>query len=198
MIATKPVVILTAIVALAGCATAPPADSPQTAPAAPEQASVKTGADDYFPQGVVLAAGRIESFMGDLYTVPFHTVTVVTAPGEATRGEGLVRRTKAAPDLADQEYWTPYIVESKPAKDAELVVGALVFATGDDYGRSREDLAASTDWVLRRIKDVSSLYKGIVVLEYYDSYWNTWKTGTCHKNNLRVIEGEFSPEFRTP
>ncbi len=76
------------------------------------------------------------------------------------------------------------------------MVGALVFATGDDYGRSREDLAKSTDWSLRRVKDVSSLYKGIVLLEYYDSYWNEWKQNSCHKNNIRIIEGEFSAELR--
>jgi hypothetical protein len=196
MIAAKPIIILSTIVLLAACATAPkPAAPPAQAPA---PAARQTVSDDYFPQGVKLAAGRIESFMGDLYTVPFHTVTVVTAPGAATKGEGLVRLTKAAANPAEQEYWTPYIVDTRPAKDADLVVGASVFATGDDYGRSREDLAKSTEWGLRRVKDVSNLYKGILVLEYHDTYWNTWKEHSCHKNNVRIIEGAFSPEFRKP
>jgi hypothetical protein len=196
MIAVKPIIILSAIALLSACATAPkPAAPPAQAPA---PVARQTVSEDYFPPGVKLAAGRIESFMGSLYTVPFHTVTVVTAPGAATKGEGLVRLTKAAANPAEQEYWTPYIVDSRPAKDADLVVGVLVFATGDDYGRSREDLAKSTEWGLRRIKDVSNLFKGILVLEYHDSYWNTWKEYPYHKNNVRIIEGVFSPEFRKP
>ncbi len=84
MIAIKPVVILSTIVFLGACATAPEeASAPaQTKEAAHAQAS--TG--DYWPAGVKLAAGRIESFMGTLYTVPFHTVTVVQEPSAATKG----------------------------------------------------------------------------------------------------------------
>ncbi len=74
MIAVRQIVYLSVVSVLVARATAPkvaapPAQAPAKAPAAAPAAAP----DDYFPPGVALAAGRIESFMGDLYTVPFQT-----------------------------------------------------------------------------------------------------------------------------
>jgi len=38
----------------------------------------------------------------------------------------------------------------------------------------------------------------LIVLEYHDTYWNMWKEYPYHKYNIRVIEGDFSPDLRQP
>ncbi len=184
-----------------------PAQTKETPKPAQEASSqttttqVQPGSGDYFPAGVKIVAGNILSFMGTLYTAKFYTATVVTEPSAATKGEGLVRMTWEVREgkeleMPNQEHWTPYIADTRPAKEEDFVVGALVFATGDTHGRTPEKLAQSTEWGLRRIKDVSELYKGIVITEYFDSYWNQWKEWHYHKNNIRAIIGEFSADLR--
>ncbi len=187
---------------IGSCASTPPEQvrvaAAPTVVAQPEAAAKKpaAGPGDYFAPGVVLAGGVVESFMGDLYTVPFHAVIVITEPSAATKGEGLVRLKTGPGKPVATEYWTPYIVQSRPATKDELRIGMLVFVTGDAYGRTFEELAVSTDWSLRRVKDLSDLFKGLVILEYYDSYGNAWKSYAHHVSNIRVITGDFSPELR--
>ena len=171
-------------------------EEPVQTETAPVQTKKVPASGDYFPAGVKLAAGAIHSFTGNLCEVEFYTVTVVKEPSEATKGDGLVRVTWEESDPQKQEYWTPYIADTRPAKEEDLIEGVLVFAVGDTYGRTPEKLAASTHWRLGRIKDVSNLYKGIVITEYYDAYWNEWKERHFHKNNIRAIVGEFSEELR--
>lgn len=151
---------------------------------------------DYLDEGVVMAGIRLFDWQGDLYTVPFYAATIVTPASEATKGEALVEPEGGVADSAETRFWTPYLLESRPAKPEDLGVGVLVLAMGDATPRSREDLAATSRWALFRVKDSSNLYKGTVTLEYHDTYWNEWKAGEYHVENIRLVLGGPSTELR--
>jgi hypothetical protein len=143
--------------------------------------------DDYFEEGTVLAGIREHSWQGDLYRVPFNKSTIKQAASKETKNEALINT------FDGKEYWTKYIVyQSKPAQKDDLKVGMLVMVCGDNYGKSFKEHEKSNTWELRKVKDLSELYKNIVKLQYYDTYWNQWKDDSRHLNNVRVIEGEFS------
>ncbi len=190
---------LTAVL-LASCATAPapePEPEPEAVAAATEEWSEEAAAPDadYFPAGTVLAGIRLFDWQGDLYTVPFYTAKIVTPASEATLGAALVEPTGKVADSADARFRTPYIFESRPAVAEDLAVGVLVFAMGDASPRTREELAATTRWALFRVKSLPDLGKGTVTLEYRDTYWNEWKAGEYHVDNIRLVLGEASTEL---
>jgi hypothetical protein len=189
------------LMALSGlaCASQPPLERPQDTALQPAMAPAAKPAGgesgDYLPSNLIMAGIRLFSYQGDLYTVPFYTAEILTPASEATRNEAQVRPTGPVSDTSEKEFWTPYLATSRPATKEELQPGMLVFAMGDASPRSREDLARNTKWGLFRVKDTSKLYKGTVLLEYNDTYWNTWKEYDYHVNNIRVVLGEFSPEL---
>jgi len=163
---------------------------------APAPVSKPAASGDYLPDGVLLAGLRAFSWQGDLYRVPFHTVKVITPASAATKGEAEVHGTGKVEGAAGDRFWTAYVAASRPAKKEDLKPGVLVFAMGDASPRSREDLARNTVWGLFRVKDVSNLYKGTVILEYNDTYWNKWVNVEYHMDNIRLVLGEFSPELK--
>jgi hypothetical protein len=139
---------------------------------------------------------RLFSFQEDLYGVPFYTAEILTPPSTATKNEGLVKPTGKVEDSSETQFWTPYIASSRPATKDELQPGILVFAMGDAQARSRDDLAKTTRWGLFRVKDVSSLYKGTVTLEYHYTYGGSvWREYEYHVDNIRVVVGELSTEL---
>ncbi|MGD9939988.1 MAG: hypothetical protein AB7T74_09325 [Clostridia bacterium] len=187
-----------AMVALAlsglSCASTPQdsAVPPATAPA--EKAAAKDSGD-YLADTIKLAGIRLFDWQGDLYTVPFYTAEILTPASEATKNEALVQPTGKVDDSAETRFWTRYVASSRPATKDDLQPGTLVFAMGDAAPRSREDLARNTKWGLFRVKDTGNLYKGTVTVEYFDTYWNTWKDREYHLDNLRLVLGDFSPEL---
>jgi hypothetical protein len=176
------------------CATVP-LESLSEPSMAPAPKAVPKDSGDYLPDNLMMAGIRLFSYQGDLYTVPFYTAEILTPASEATKNEALVRPIGPVSDTSEKEFWTPYLATSRPATKDELKPGMLVFAMGDAAPRSREDLARTTRWGLFRVKDISTLYKGTVLLEYNDTYWNTWKEYEYHVNNIRVVLGDFSPEL---
>ncbi|MFH2115526.1 MAG: hypothetical protein ABIJ86_13570 [Spirochaetota bacterium] len=189
------------VLALSGlsCASQPslkPAQEQDLQPAmAPAAKPVAKDSDDYLPANLIMAGIRLFSYQGDLYTVPFYTVEILTPASVATKNEALVKPTGPVADTGEKEFWTAYLATSRPATKEELQPGMLVLAMGDASPRSREDLAKTTRWALFRVKDISNLYKGTATLEYNDTYWNTWKEYEYHVNNIRVVLGDFSPEL---
>ncbi|MBN1242652.1 MAG: hypothetical protein JXA15_08100 [Spirochaetales bacterium] len=198
----KSLVGFTALTAVlfAACSSVPepePEPEREAVAAATEEWSDEAAAPDadYFPEGVVLAGIRLFDWQGDLYTVPFYTAKVVTPASAASKGEAEVEPTGKVADSAETRFRTPYLFESKPAAAEELAVGALVFAMGDATARTRGELAATTRWALFRVKELPNLDKGTVVLEYHDTYWNEWKAGEYHVDNIRLVLGSPSTEL---
>jgi len=68
----------------------------------------------------------------------------------------------------------------------------FVIVCGDNYGRSYKDLEKTNDWNLRKVKDLNELYKSIVNLEHYDTYFHELKKDSRHLNNIRIIGGDFN------
>jgi hypothetical protein len=192
------VLAASAVLALAlsclSCATVPKESALEPAMAPASKAAAKDSGD-YLPDTIRMAGIRLFDWQGDLYTVPFYTAEILTPASEATKNEALVKPTGKVDDSAETQFWTPYLASSRPAAKDELKPGMLVFAMGDAAPRSREDLARTTRWGLFRVKDTGNLYKGTVTVEYFDTYWNTWKDREYHLDNIRVVLGDFSPEL---
>jgi hypothetical protein len=157
--------------------------------AAKEAAKAPAVAKDYLGENIKLAG--IGDRVGGPYTVNFYTAEVTTPPSAATKNEGLVKPIGKVEGSSGTEFWTPYIASSRPATKDELQPGMLVFAVGDAQPRSREALANISRWELFRVKDVSNLYKGTVILTYQNTYGSIhWRDSEHHVDNIRVLLGE--------
>jgi hypothetical protein len=186
--------VLVLTLAALSCASAPaePALKPAMAPT-PKSAAKDSG--DYLPEHIKLAGIRLFNWQGSLYTVPFYTAEILTPASEATKNEAQVKPTGKVDDTTETQFWTPYIASSRPATKDELQQDMLVFAMGDASPRDRADLAKTSRWALFRVKDTSNLYKGTVILEFFDTYFNEWKSYEYHVDNIRIVLGDFSPEL---
>ena len=176
----RPIRIAVSVLAMAltaGCATQAP------------RATVGA-VSDYFATGVVLGGHRQHSFETSLYDIPFYPAAVRTAASAATRDEALIRVVSTGAEL-----WTPYVIESVPADPEALAVGTFVFYVGDADARTTDELAAMSEWRFGRVKDLSGLFRGVVVVEYRDGYWNEWRQWDIHAKNLRLVTSEVTPEF---
>jgi hypothetical protein len=163
----------------------------QSSPAAQKPSPAPAGTKDYLKENIKLVGIGHDS--GGPYTVRFYTAEILTPPSAATKNEGLVKPTGKVADSSEIEFWTPYIASSRPAVKEELKPGMVVFAMGDASKRSREVLAKTTRWGVYRVKDVSTLYKGTVILTYNNTYGSShWKDYEFHTDNIRVLVGDLA------
>jgi hypothetical protein len=154
-------------------------------------ASASAIANDYLGESIKLVGIGHDS--GGPYTVFFYTAVILTPPSPATKNEGLVKPTGKVANSSESEFWTPYIASSRPAVKDELKPGMVVFATGGKEKRSRDELAKTTKWAIFRVKDISTLYKGTVILTYNSTYGSShWKNYEFHTDNIRVLVGELA------
>ncbi|MBN1687164.1 MAG: hypothetical protein JW852_10945 [Spirochaetales bacterium] len=181
--------VFTLLFIILSCATVPVAESGTT----PKTGNDK-GAGDYLGEGVKICGIRLFDWMGTLYTVPFYPCEIVVPPSADTKYEAHVRSTIPVSDTSEIEFWTPYVLDTRPVEKEALETGKLVLACGDTFPKPDEALREAK-WSLVRIKDLSNMYKSVVVMEYFDSYWNEWKSFEVNVQNIRMIEGEISADL---
>ena len=154
----------------------------------------RNASGDYLDEGIKICGIRTFKWMGTLYTVPFYPSEIITPPSADTKNEGQVRPIVQVKDSEEKEFWTPYVLDTRPVDKEALTVGMFILVDGGTDQRSEESLKKAV-WSLRRIKDLSNLYKNTVTVEYYDSYWSSWKTDEVHYKNIRMIDGEISADL---
>ena len=103
---------------------------------------------------------------------------MIEAPTEATRNEGKFMMIDDG-----KEEWTTHYWQSRIALESELKLGTIViafdYATGDTYVPPKErDNARTGSWFMAKITDISTLYKGYVMVS--GGY-------NVRKDNIRVI-----------
>ena len=176
------------LVLILSCSSIPVAES--GAPGAGDPKS----SGDYLGDGVKICGIRLAGWMGSLYTVPFYPCEILTPATAATKNEAHVRATVRVDDTSETEFWTPYVLDTRPVEKDALETGKIVLACGDASPRSNDALKTAR-WSFVRVKDLSNMYKSIVTVEYYDSYWNEWKSFDVNVQNIRMIEGEVSADL---
>jgi hypothetical protein len=103
---------------------------------------------------------------------------MIEPPTEATRNEAKFMFVSNGKEKWETHYW-----QSRIAQESELKLGTIViaydYATGDTYVPPKErDNARTHDWFMAKITDVSTLYKGYVMVS--GGY-------NVRKDNIRVI-----------
>jgi len=91
-----------------------------------------------------MAGIRLFSWQGNLYTVPFYIAEIVTPASAEIKNEALVQPTGKVDDSKETQFWTRYVVSTKPANKDELKQGMFVLAMGDASPRDRAELAKIT------------------------------------------------------
>lgn len=172
-------------------APAPTAAAPAPAPAAavPAPAPAPAAPTDYLPNGHFITGFHLQPFESTLYDIPF-VVAELIDPSERADGAVWVRPVIRVPGYNEPvtEFLTPHVVRNTtPAKPELLSEGTFVFVAFDADPRTESHLARNGHWQLAKVKDLSKVGTGIVVVEFHNSYHNEWRTREYHIRNTRVL-----------
>ncbi|MFH1618116.1 MAG: hypothetical protein ABIB65_06055 [Candidatus Margulisiibacteriota bacterium] len=161
---------------------------------APEEAAVIV-VNDYFPEGVHMAALKLVSWEDTVCMGNIYPVTIVTVATKETQYQWQVEPTstiKAAEEIKGNDWkWTRFVFRSHPAQKDELKVGMWVLCADGEDPKTGEELSTS-QWKYRQIQSLDELYKGLVVLTYADTYHHENRTSKTYVENLRVVENPVS------
>lgn len=115
---------------------------------------------------------------------------MIEQPTEATRNEAKFMVVEDG-----EEIWTSHYWQTRPAEESELKLGTLVLAydysTGGIYVPPKErDNARTGNWFMAKITDVSTLYKGYVMVSggYNVRKDNIRVIGTAQNTTVKVAE----------
>lgn len=181
--------ILTAIAAIlliAGCAGTPKTVLPEKA--------VREKEGDYFPEGVFLAALSFHSFEDRVTAARVYPVTILTEASAKTKNQAEIKPfipiKEASEDPDGQWKWTQFVFTSRPAKAEELEMNMWILCVNLERPMDAEELK-NAEWAYRQISSLDELYKDLVEVRWYDTYYWQDRTWKVNVKNIRIPENLF-------
>ena len=154
--------------------------------------------NDYLDKGVVLAGLRFYSWEDTICMAKVYPVKMVIEASEATMNQAkvlpMIDIREVKDTSTDTWSWTKFVFKSHPAKQDELKKGMWILCVNADNPLEENSLREQI-WEYRKINSIDEIFKGLIEVTYYSTYYSEQRTSKIFIQNVRIVENPVSDDM---